>query len=240
MSLDDVLAEIDSWMKETSKDFVLELITIPLLKSHRKDLEIRSATMASKVFQRITEEIDGLSMGGNQTEITRVHNQRLSNLCWAFAIISVLRSELMRILKHLLREKYGNALEYTQKVGELKKLLKTTYTHREMLIGFLFCAYPRSMDSLPTDEGSVDYDKQFAKTEKAVTRLVLGTVFKGPGWKSIHAIGQVFEKFGFVAGDFGRRGGAAYHPNSPNRGPGKTFDALLKDKRTVIGSIHFE
>ena len=249
MDLDEVITELSGWIN-TSPDgtFKLELITIPAeYDVGTTGLALRGATMQTKNFQDITRLCKDVTLANVKTNVSLVHNQGNTNFCWIFAIISVMRSELRRVLRLLLAERHGkDTPKYHAEVTALLEkggLMDTEYTHQDMMISFLFCAYPRAMDGLNNDAGAINFDTQVGFIKKATMRLVTETLFHGPGWHMIPSLSRLLEDYGFARDEFNLLNRTVMHPaiagiNEQER----TFDHILTkpSKQTIICNIYFD
>ena len=128
------------------------------------------------------------------------------------------------------------------------------YSHRRMLVPFLFCVYPRSMDDLAVnrfgDELTLNFDSQLSTIDLAVDRLVYPTMFQDAGWRLIPGLITLFHTFGLDVLDYKLDVEEVIHPRSPFKDISwpqydpsiasyRTFVEVLQSDRTLLSCIHF-
>ena len=76
-------------------------------------------------FQIIPDEVDFVQHAFNDTVVTSTaHQQRMSNLCGPFGVITLVRSELKQYIQMKVKQRCGGETEkYVQQMNKLKRLL---------------------------------------------------------------------------------------------------------------------
>ena len=167
----------------------------------------------------------------------------MAKLSWAFAVLSVLRSSLSRLLKQHVRDTIVNEADRQAKMAEIKEAFKSIdseFSHQTMLIPFLFCVYPRSMDSLCDNRGLAKYDAQaLAFAEAALNRLAYPSGLQVEGWRLIPAVAKLLTKFNMDPNECRCEIEVARHPSNAllDFSTKKTFDQILSEGGTLIRMV---
>ena len=101
-----------------------------------------------------------------------------------------------------------------------------------MLVSFLFSVYPRSMDSLCSNTGLVNYDAQIAFVKAAAERLANPSVLQVEGWRLIPAIPKLYKAMNLDMDYLTLTMQPARHPSSPSELV--CFDEILLQGGTLI------
>ena len=124
---------------------------------------------------------------------TDFHEQKKSNLCHSFAILSVFRRCLILLVK-LFQQKFPSNLVYDDILSEIHKPDGTCSYQRFFKI-FVSCVNPRSFQGLSNLKDEETFiNRQFADLETVIKRLVFGTTFEIEGWKRLLPAREIFKK----------------------------------------------
>ena len=157
--------------------------------------DIPEHTQCSINVQKI-EDLTNLtkSSGTFSNDRTAFHQQKRSNLCHSFSIVSCFRNCLLKFLKSL----QNIDQEKLSKIEEELKKSDGIYSFRSFLVNFVANVNPRSYEGLVNPAGAdpFEIEKQTAVVELVVNRLVNPTMFEIAGWKRLFAGREIFEKLG--------------------------------------------
>ena len=167
---------------------ILNLKSRPLKFTNRINSNpVTDCTQTSMNVMKLVKDFRLLGNDYSTRMMTCVHDQRKTNLCHSFAIISCLR-HLMGTFFRKLKKKSSD---------EIKKIIAENTTFEQMLAIFIACVSPRSMDGLMPNSNykQLKIDKQFALLETVIKRLILRTAFEVEGWKRLLPIKKLFDRF---------------------------------------------
>ena len=126
------------------------------------------------------------NFSGNRTQL---HNQKDSQLCHSFAVVSALRTALLNVIKNL------NLTDEKRKQIQDKICdPKSEWSFKMFLVNFVGNVNPRSyqglLNSISPNWSAIEL--QTAELRTVIDRLVRRTTFEIDGWKRILAIREIF------------------------------------------------
>ena len=121
---------------------------------------------------------------------THFHDQKDSQLCHSFAVVSAVRQALLKFLKNLLTD------EQFKIIGKEIAFTNGKYSFRLFLVNFVGNVNPRSYQGLVNlvNPNLSSIEKQTAVLKTVIERLVKRTTFEIEGWKRLLAIRQIFQE----------------------------------------------
>ena len=118
---------------------------------------------------------------------SQVHDQKDSYLCWAFAICTMIASELRFLVVTLFSKHKINKQTKEKLLIEIEKMNKTGKFRNELVL----LVAPRS----PKLSGDVNYDfeKQASSVLSALEKICYRSVIQIEGWKMLPSIVNIFK-----------------------------------------------
>ena len=121
---------------------------------------------------------------------THFHDQKDSQLCHSFAVVSAVRQALLKFLKNMLTDEQFKIIEKEISDSNGK------YSFRLFLVNFVGNVNPRSYQGLLNlvDPNLSSIERQTAVLKTVLERLVKRTTFEIEGWKRLLAIRHIFQE----------------------------------------------
>jgi len=136
--------------------------------------------------------MDGINLNEVATGGTHFHDQKGTNFCHSFAVVSGLRNSLRKAAGNKEKVKVEQLLTDNY----IADIFKNVCTFQAMFAGFINNVNPRSLDGLDGDRfRKSKMANQAAYVDKVLKRLTSKTMFETHGWKRILGVHTFFETF---------------------------------------------
>mgnify|MGYP000381406996 CR=1 FL=1 len=173
---------------------------------------------------------------GNAPITRRVHDQRLTNLCVSYSIVSTLRGAATNHLT-------DKGINQNEIRNDLENVAQFSFT--KMLTLFTGCVSPRSLDGLIVNSKfdgstiltrSIYINAQLQQSNDAIDRLVNKTEFEIEGWKRIRPIAELFRKYNVNPDNLKLESIPVYHNRIANNDQ-LTFQEALRQGMLIVATI---